>query len=201
MGTYLLHALDSEEEDCARVACGIISDIATALQELVEEYLTSFVPELLKVLRSNQRSRVSKLHALQSLGDLAVYAPIKYCTLYLKDTLEVLRQAGEISVSAIDTSEDEELEQYMIELKTNVLNCYCTVIGSAKECNQQQEILNSSTVIFSFLQRCLNNEAHGVAIFVLVAGLIGDLCDCLGAQVAQLCQQPWVGQLLKYLQS
>jgi len=36
MGTYLLHALDSDEEDCARVACGIISDIASALQDLVE---------------------------------------------------------------------------------------------------------------------------------------------------------------------
>ena len=36
MGTYLLHALDSDEEDCARIACGIISDIASALQDLVE---------------------------------------------------------------------------------------------------------------------------------------------------------------------
>ena len=52
MGQYLLHALDSDDEDCARVACGIISDIASALEEGVSEYLTSFVPELLKVLKS-----------------------------------------------------------------------------------------------------------------------------------------------------
>lgn len=72
---------------------------------------------MLKILRSNTRSRISKLHALQSLGDLAVYAPVQYCNLYLKDTLEVLRQAGEISVSQVDTSEDPDLENYMIELK------------------------------------------------------------------------------------
>lgn len=117
MGPFLLHALDSEEEDCARVACGIISDIASALQEKVEKFLTTFVPEMLKILRSNTRSRISKLHALQSLGDLAVYAPVQYCTLYLKESLEVLRQAGEISVSQVDTSEDPDLENYMIELK------------------------------------------------------------------------------------
>jgi len=74
-GKYLLYALESEDEDCCRVACGIISDIASALQDGVQEYLTSFVPELLKVLKSQQRSRVSKLHALQSLGDMAIYAP------------------------------------------------------------------------------------------------------------------------------
>ena len=63
-GTYILWALDGEDEDCARVACGIISDIASALKENVDTYLTSFVPSLLNVLVSNTRSRVSKLHAI-----------------------------------------------------------------------------------------------------------------------------------------
>lgn len=53
MGQYILWALDSEEEDCARVACGLISDISSALGSDIKEYLTSFVPELLKVLKSS----------------------------------------------------------------------------------------------------------------------------------------------------
>ncbi len=56
-GQYLLWALDGDDEDCARVACGIISDIASALKENVSTYLTSFVPSLLAVLVSNSRSR------------------------------------------------------------------------------------------------------------------------------------------------
>lgn len=63
-GEYLLWALEGDDEDCARVACGIISDISSALQERVEAYLTSFVPSLLKVLNNANRSRKSKLHAL-----------------------------------------------------------------------------------------------------------------------------------------
>jgi hypothetical protein len=49
----LLWALDGDDEDCARVACGVISDLASALQENVQQYITSFVPSLLKVLVSN----------------------------------------------------------------------------------------------------------------------------------------------------
>lgn len=99
IGQYLLHALSSDNEDCCRVACGIISDIASALQERIQEYLTSFVPELLQVLKSEKRSRYSKLHAIQSLGDMAIYSPVPYCRLYLQDTMTILRQAGELAVS------------------------------------------------------------------------------------------------------
>ncbi len=46
-GQYILYALKGDDEDCARVACGVISDIATAFNEDVKIYLTSFVPPLL----------------------------------------------------------------------------------------------------------------------------------------------------------
>jgi hypothetical protein len=63
-GTYLLWAINGDDEDCARVACGIISDIASALQEKVETYITSFAPAVLETLVQNHRSRSTKLHAL-----------------------------------------------------------------------------------------------------------------------------------------
>jgi len=63
-GTYLIWALNGDDEDCARVACGIISDIASALQEQVQTYITSFVPAILEILIQGHRSRSTKLHAL-----------------------------------------------------------------------------------------------------------------------------------------
>lgn len=38
MGHYILHALKGEDEEVARVACGVISDIASALQAGIEQY-------------------------------------------------------------------------------------------------------------------------------------------------------------------
>lgn len=134
-GTYLLWALDGDDEDCARVACGIISDIASALEEKVSTYLTSFVPSLLQVLVSGSRSRISKLHALQSLGDLAIYSPTNFCQLYLRDTLKILKEAGEVSLKKSEVIDDPDLVNYLVDLKTNVLNCYSTVVTGTKEAN------------------------------------------------------------------
>jgi len=73
-GEYLLWALEGDDEESTRVACGIVSDIASGLKQGVEVYLSSFVPKLLIVLKSEERDRKTKLQALQSLGDLAIYA-------------------------------------------------------------------------------------------------------------------------------
>ena len=51
-GEYLVWALEGEDEECTRLACGIVSDIANAYKEDVNMYLNSFVPQLLSVLRS-----------------------------------------------------------------------------------------------------------------------------------------------------
>ena len=50
-GQYLVWALQGEDDECVRVACGLVSDIAVALHENVAQYLNDFVPPLLKILR------------------------------------------------------------------------------------------------------------------------------------------------------
>lgn len=79
IGPYLLNALESDNDDLSRVACGLISDITSALGDGIKVHLTSFVPELFKVLRSGTHSRDSKLHCIQSIADLSLNAPLEYC--------------------------------------------------------------------------------------------------------------------------
>ena len=62
-GQYLYWALEGEEEDCTRVACGIISDIVAAFRNESDLYLSSLVPHLLNVLQSPKRERKTKLVA------------------------------------------------------------------------------------------------------------------------------------------
>lgn len=64
IGPYILNALESENDDLSRVACGLISDISTALEGEIKVHLTSFVPELFKVLKSTTHTRESKLHCI-----------------------------------------------------------------------------------------------------------------------------------------
>ena len=65
-------ALKGDEEECIRLACGLVSDLATALGEKVSKYVMEFVPHLLKILKDADQDRKAKLQAIIALGDLAM---------------------------------------------------------------------------------------------------------------------------------
>jgi hypothetical protein len=50
IGRYLKAALQSQEDDCAKSACGIISDLSNSKGEGLNEYLEDFVPCLHDIL-------------------------------------------------------------------------------------------------------------------------------------------------------
>jgi len=60
-GQYIVWALNGDDDECVRLACGLISDLAGALQEKITKYLFDFVPPLLKILKEPNQDRMSKL--------------------------------------------------------------------------------------------------------------------------------------------
>jgi len=50
IGRYLKAALQSQEDDCAKNACGIVSDLSNSKREGLNEYLEDFVPCLHDIL-------------------------------------------------------------------------------------------------------------------------------------------------------
>lgn len=50
-GQYLVWALNGQDDECTRIACGLVSDLANALGEGMVVYLGDFVPALLKILK------------------------------------------------------------------------------------------------------------------------------------------------------
>lgn len=154
MGQYILYALESVDEGCARVACGVISDIAAAHQEKVELYLTSFVPQLLKILTGSEHDRQTKLQALCCLGDLCIYAGVPFIKMYLCDTMRILESAGELSLSKASFSEDPDTLEYLTELQGYIMETYSALISSCAEANQQEAALVSfMPKLFFFLQQ------------------------------------------------
>ena len=51
-GQYIKWALEGDDDECCRIACGIVTDIAGALMEDIALYLDNFVPNLLEVLKN-----------------------------------------------------------------------------------------------------------------------------------------------------
>ena len=96
-GLYIVWALQGDDDECVRLACGLVSDLAGALREGVSHYLTDFVPHLLKILRDQNQDRKSKLHAIIALGDLSMNSGEIFSQQYLPEVLKLLDSAAQQS--------------------------------------------------------------------------------------------------------
>lgn len=50
-GSYVVYALKGDDDECTRIACGLVSDLASALKHNISRYLTDFVPPLIQILK------------------------------------------------------------------------------------------------------------------------------------------------------
>ena len=99
IGCYLKYALESQDDDCARLACGIIQDLSESMGAGLTGYLADFVPCLCNILRSATTDKKIKLPALQALGALSLYQGDDYNKSYLDDTLVIFNSAAEMSTN------------------------------------------------------------------------------------------------------
>ena len=51
-GSYLKAALEAQDQEAAKIACGIVSDLSSNLGEAFSQYLSDFVPLLLSILEN-----------------------------------------------------------------------------------------------------------------------------------------------------
>lgn len=112
-GQYVVYALQSSEDECVRLGCGIVSDLANAFNEQITGFLTDFVAPLAKILQNPQSSRKAKVSALLALGDLAMNAGPSFNKVYLVDTLKILNSASQQSLVRVEEQQDPDLYGYL----------------------------------------------------------------------------------------
>jgi hypothetical protein len=87
IGSYIKYALESKDNDCSKLACGIVSDLSESMGLRMEEYLDDFVPCLHNILRDNTLNRKVKPAALHALGDLSMYSGPSFIQKFLDSTM------------------------------------------------------------------------------------------------------------------
>lgn len=97
-GQYIVWALKGDDDECIRLACGLISDLANALQENLQKYLYDFVNPLLNILKDPKQDRHSKLQAIVALGDLSMNCGQAFTHNYLEEVLKILESAAKQSL-------------------------------------------------------------------------------------------------------
>ena len=132
---------------------------------------------------------------------------------YLEDVLRILESASAQSLSTSQFLEDEEMLDYLQRLRETLIECYTTIVHGVKQSSYTRPLIQRSQNIFTFLQsvcdkvhspsRVKHNHFHNYfqAAYKSVLGLIGDIADCIGADIKNLLQTPFVEQLILMMQN
>ena len=131
IGSYIKYALQSKDNECTKLACGIVSDLSTGMGERIGEYLDDFVPCLHEILRDQTLDRRIKLPALTALGDLCMYSGVAFNQKYLDTTLSIMNIAARASVNI--TGLDNDTLEFLSLLRETIIDQYIIILMAASE--------------------------------------------------------------------
>lgn len=193
-----------EEYQVCGCAVGTVGDIARALGKVSHElvpYCDQLVEALLHDLENPQLNRQVKPQVLTAFGDLAMVLRGGFDK-YVSITMGMLIQA---SATNVDES-DEELLEFLDELREGVLDAYTGILNGLEEGQKQQMMLvptNFIEKVMQFLEKVTNDVNSGAAVTKGAANLLGDIARILGPQnyahaaFKAYFTQPYVNKLLQ----
>ena len=140
-GQYIVWALQGNDDECVRIACGLVSDVAGALHDGVQRYLNDFVPPLIKILGDQNQDRNSKLQAIVALGDLAMNSGDAF-NYYLAQVLKYLESASQQSlILSSQIGDDQDLADYLVQLRDVLVETYTTIVHGVTQAHNQQSLV------------------------------------------------------------
>lgn len=117
------------------------------------EFLDDFVPCLLDILRDQAVAKEMKIPALHAMGDLAMYCSSHFCQNYLQWTMQILDQASMLATNIQELKGDQDMLQFLSELREEVIEVYITVLMAASDSNSLPVFAQFTNQIFDFLER------------------------------------------------
>lgn len=199
IGHYIKFALESKENDCTKIACGIISD----LSERMDQYLDDFVPCLHQILSDETLDRKIKLPALHALGELCLNCGATFNQRYLDKTMTMMNLAGRASIQTTQYVNDAETLEFLKELREAIIDQYIIILMSAEDSGFLEAFGVYLETIFDFLETTAKIEdASSTNTIRLILSLVGDLAKAFpGHQgVKQKATMPYIEQGILMLQ-
>lgn len=191
----LLAALANHaEHQVCRVAVGLVGDIGRALGEGVLPYCDLLITHLIQNLQSAQLPRDVKPPILSCFGDIALAINGHY-TKYLEVTMTVLLQASQVRT---EPSSSDDLMDYVMTLRECILEGYTGIIQGLKSGGMASTMLPYVKNMVQLAYEISMMDAQRTdALTRGATGLLGDIADSLGVQVAAELRHSWIEQLLR----
>jgi len=188
---FLCAGLQNHQEyQVCSISVGLVGDICRALGELVQPYCNTFMTYLLQNLQSPVLHRSVKPPILSCFGDIALAIGQKFGS-YLDICMTILQQA-----CAMKANEDDyDMIEYVNQLREGIFEAYTGIVQGMKN---PTRLLPFTEHMINFIREVHLDSEKSDAVTRGAVGLLGDLCDLLGHQIAPiLARQDWVQQFVK----
>jgi len=173
------------------IAVGLVGDISRAIETKIAPYCNDIMTAFVQALQDQFLHRSVKPSVLSCFGDIALALGAGYEP-YLQVSVMMLMQASQTSVP----EDDEDLIDYVNQLREGVLEAYTGIIQGLKDGNKVEIIAPYIVAIINFMEVCLVDENRDFQVLGKAAGLLGDIASAFGPSLKEHFVKPFVQQLL-----
>jgi len=173
------------------IAVGLVGDISRAVEAKIAPYCNEIMTAFVQALQDQFLHRSVKPSVLSCFGDIALALGAQYEP-YLQVSVMMLMQASQTSVP----EDDEDLMDYVNQLREGVLEAYTGIIQGLKDGNKVEIIAPYIVAIMNFLEVCLVDENKDYQVLGKAAGLLGDIASAFGPSLKEHLVKPFVQSLL-----
>lgn len=151
IGDYIKFALESKDNDCIKLACGIIADLAISLEQRINDYIDIFVPSLLAILKEPTLDRSVKPPTLHALGEICFNSGEAFNAKYLNGTMTILDMASRVTCQG--PGADEDTKDFLSELRETILDQYITILLAASDSGHLNDYGKYLESIYDFTEK------------------------------------------------
>lgn len=146
------------DNNVRKTAIGLIQDLTGNLQHKYDIYIDQTVKLLTQTLKNDSYPPEVKMFTICAIGDLILVAEEKFKP-YFGDTMELLIQAGQMSVTLDQDLPQSELKTFN-EIRHALVDCFLSTINGMKCADDQYQ------------QRDADLEPHYLNMFYYLEALI-----------------------------
>jgi hypothetical protein len=151
---YLIYSLQRyNESSLMKAALCCISSIVNAIEDEFHKYSDSLIPILMEILTNSDVSRFNKTTAITTLGEISFHVREHFLK-YFDNVMELLLSASELATT---NPEDEEDEEYYLQLRYELIETFTYLSFTLDDCREKSKLVPYVPRIFTFFNTIIGD--------------------------------------------
>lgn len=177
------------------VAVGVTGELCRALGKDLVGYADKLVYLLLEAVKSSTLDRSVKPTILTCFGDIAMAVKGEF-EVFLKASMDCMRQAAESSVSLRVAPDDYDTLDWLQLLRESILEAYVSIVSGLRDDGKQELLMPYIDWVLSFCEVLVDRQGQGMMmteeIVKPMMAVLGDLGDAIPQFKEVVRLKPWV---------